>query len=84
MSQSAEFLKTQRSLVDLPQPVFRNSAFYQQAVRSAVNAGGPVAVKNTAAQYGVYAAVSGAGAHPFQLAPEPQATNMHICQHNMY
>lgn len=86
MSQaSVQFLQDQQQLLNLPQPVFRNVGFYQQATKAAVATGHPEAVKSTAAQFGVYSALSGRGAYDFQLAPEPQsAVNTHVCQLNMY
>ena len=85
MSQSVEFLRSQQTLLNLPQPVYRNVQFYQRAVKGALNSGNPEAVKSTSAQYGVYAALSGRAAYPFQLAPEPQSSvNTHVCQLNLY
>lgn len=71
-NQSIQFLQSQQTLVSLPQPVARNLQFFNAAVRGAVNSGNNEAVKNTAAQYGVMAALSGAGAYNFQLAPKQQ------------
>ncbi len=85
MSQSLEFLRMQQSLLNLPQHFVRNAQFYQRAAQSAVASGHPEAVKSTAAQYGIFAAVAGRAAYPFMLAPEPQnAVNTHICQLNLY